>query len=317
MGNHKAGFRYALSMFEGEGIAKNRKTAQILASKEMGPLREAANNGDQGAIHALADAYSFGLGVPQDLEKAYLLYKSSKDELESQCSLGFCYFDGLGVEQDYQECVKWWSSSANAGYPHSCCDLGTCYLSGIGMEKDAKKAIYWFEKASDSNYSPGSSFLGKCYFFGIGVEKNLAKAVQYYHLSLQQDFERGCRSLQSEGFNLRKFLDEKVLFEDHQKVIMKRSDIEVINGCIYISRNITHIETKMLEDSSIGKIVVELDNPYYKSIDGCLYNHDGSALLLYPPLRPIGDYIMPNSLEVIKDMNFFRKLVAKTKQIEV
>lgn len=283
-GNIKATFRYALSLFEGEGIERNRDTAQELASQILEPLWNEAKKGDIKALQACADAYSFGLGVPQDLRRAFLLYLKAAEagDDESQCSLGFCYFDGLGTIQNLKECVRWWTASAEAGYPHSCCDLGTCYLSGFGIAENTEKAVYWFQKASTSNYSPGSSYLGKCHYYGIGVEKNLGKATEYYRLAIEQDYERGCRSILSEGFDLRTFLDRGSLEIVRKTEIHEKNDFEIVDGCVYINRNIVSIDTETFIDQKIRKILVELDNPTYKSIDGCLYDKSGSTLLFCP-----------------------------------
>ncbi len=213
-----------------------------------------------------------------------MLYKKAAEagDDESQCSLGFCYFDGRGTTQDLKESVRWWTASAKAGYPHSCCDLGVCYLYGFGIAKDENNAVYWFREASISNYSPGSSYLGKCHFYGFGAEKDAGKAVKYYHLALEQDYERGCRSILSEGFDLRTFLEKGILEVIDRTEICKREDFDIIDGCVYISRTIKSIETDAFKGQQIGKILVELDNPAYRSIDGCLYDKSGSTLLFRP-----------------------------------
>ena len=36
--------------------------------------------------------------------------------VDAQYILGFCYYNGKGVEQNYEEAVKWYRKSANQGY---------------------------------------------------------------------------------------------------------------------------------------------------------------------------------------------------------
>ena len=316
MGNIRGIFRHALSIFEGEGVPKNRDLAQKMARKVIPLLNAEADENKTKSIQTLADAYSFGLGVPQDLHRAYELYLEASilGDKEAQCSLGFCYFDGLGVEKNVNMGARWWTISASQGYPHACCDIGVCYLSGIGVKKDVAEAIRWFTEASESNYSPGSSFMGRCYYFGIGVKKNPVKAAEYYSLALMQDYDRGCRSILSDGLDLREFLDSKKLRENLRTSIHGSDDIDIVDGCVYLSRAVTSINTDVLADRCIRKIIVEPDNPNYRSIDGCLYDKAGATLLLYPRARPLKDYCQPESLKSIQDLGFFDELIALAKQ---
>lgn len=311
MGNIRGRFRHALSVFEGEGVAKDRNTAQKMASEIIPQLIAEAKENKIKSIQTLADAYSFGLGVPQDLHKAYELYleASIQGDMEAQCSLGFCYFDGLGVQKNVRMGSRWWIISALQGYPHACCDIGVCYLSGTGVEKDVGEAIRWFTEASDSNYSPGSSSLGRCYYYGIGVEKDISKAAEYYSLALKQDYDRGCRSILSDRLDLKEFLHSNTLKENNRTSVHGRDDIDIIDGCVYLSKYVTSIDTDVLADRCIRKIIVEPDNPQYRSIDGCLYDKPGATLLLYPRARPLRDYRPPESLRSVQDLGFFDEII--------
>ena len=46
----------------------------------------------------------------------------SKDS-EAQCSLGLCYFAGIGVRQDPEAAVGWFKKAADQGHAEAQCNL--------------------------------------------------------------------------------------------------------------------------------------------------------------------------------------------------
>ena len=44
-----------------------------------------------------------------------LLAKAEKGDAEAQYQLGCCYYEGDGVEQNYEQAVYWWTKSAEQG----------------------------------------------------------------------------------------------------------------------------------------------------------------------------------------------------------
>ncbi len=68
----------------------------------------------------------------------------------AQNNLGTCYLGGEGVEQNYEEAVRWYSLAAEQENAYAQCNLGNCYKDGKGVEQDKDKAIEWYRKASDN-----------------------------------------------------------------------------------------------------------------------------------------------------------------------
>ncbi|MBO4369113.1 MAG: sel1 repeat family protein, partial [Desulfovibrio sp.] len=54
----------------------------------------------------------------------------------AQVLVGRCFESGLGVEQDLETAVKWYSLAAEQGDPQGLLCLAYCYENGIGVEKD-------------------------------------------------------------------------------------------------------------------------------------------------------------------------------------
>ena len=56
---------------------------------------------------------------------------------------------------------------------------------------------------------------------------------------------------------------------------------------------------------SLKSITVAENNPYYCSIDGVLFNKDGSSLIVYPASKDVwGDYVIPESVKTIVQKAF-------------
>ncbi len=72
----------------------------------------------------------------------------------AQFNLGFHYYDGRAVAQDYAEAVKWWRLAAEQGYVEALHNLGRMYGTGQGVPQDYVEAHKWFDLAA-SRHRPG------------------------------------------------------------------------------------------------------------------------------------------------------------------
>lgn len=72
--------------------------------------------------------------------------------------LGFFYYQGEGVTQNFTESIKWFKKAANNGLCNSYGFLGACYIT----QKNYVEAINWFKKAID-NGDCCYADLGACY----------------------------------------------------------------------------------------------------------------------------------------------------------
>ena len=99
--------------------------------------------------------------------------------LEAQVNLGICYSQGMGVEQDYAEAVKWFKEAAEAGHPAGKMNLAISYFEGEGIEQDKEKAVALLIEASE--YMADAQYLlAQCYENGEGTALDLAKAKELY-----------------------------------------------------------------------------------------------------------------------------------------
>lgn len=74
---------------------------------------------------------------------------ATNNDVTAQYFLGRVYFDGIGVDQDYDEAAKYFRLAAEQGFAGAQNSLGWAYLHGMGLPPDAREAMKWFQKAAD------------------------------------------------------------------------------------------------------------------------------------------------------------------------
>ncbi|MDE6743040.1 MAG: sel1 repeat family protein [Lachnospiraceae bacterium] len=136
---------------------------------------------------ALGFLYYYGQGVEKDVERAKELWQSAieqgcvegylgtasvlLDEEEYEAALedyikasegterlfissamsnvGWMYFEGKGIEQDYEMALEWYEKAADLGNMYAMNNIGDMYCEGYGVEQDYETALEWYEKAAD------------------------------------------------------------------------------------------------------------------------------------------------------------------------
>ena len=69
-----------------------------------------------------------------------------------QFNLGVRYYHGQGVEQSYEEALKWYRMAADQGLAEAECALGDMYYRGTGVVQDYETALEWFTKAHEHGH---------------------------------------------------------------------------------------------------------------------------------------------------------------------
>ena len=301
-------FYYALACFEGNGVPKNRKYAHNLISKIYSRIRKQAlikNKADYLLI--LADMYSFGLYNKQDFKKAFVLYSRSAElgNIEAQCNLGYMYIVGQGVSIDKKLSSYWWKKSADLGFIHSMRDIGQNLLTGQGIEKNPKEACKYFKMASDANYSHGTADLAFCYLTGTGIKQSLNKAIDMFLLAYKQDKERTVRDLISFGIKITELIENRNLVIEESTAITELNQDNTFQNTLVINEKIETIDPNCFYHvTSLEKIFVEKDNPYFCFADNVLFNKDKTKLIRYPIGNTATSYTIPESVKKIGEHAF-------------
>lgn len=175
-------------------------------------------------VCALGNLFFYGKGVEQDYHKAFMCFVLASGE-ESCCNpdsaeicengvtndedeyvdtiqyyggllmQGFCYFEGLGVEQNYEIGFRLLLEAEDNVEDHvelawRC--IGIALLEGKGTEKNEKRAFEFFEFAAncgDIGDAVSQYYIGFCYENGRGVEKNVTAAKEWYQKAAAQGNE--------------------------------------------------------------------------------------------------------------------------------
>jgi TPR repeat protein len=138
----------------------------------IAPLALAQEDYDAGKRAYLAGDYAEALRIWQPLGESGNKF--------AQFSLGSLYFEGAGVEKNYEESAKWFRLAADQGYAPAQFNLGNAYKHGQGVEQDDLKAAEWWRKAAEQEFAPAQFNLGTQYYFGRGVPKDEETAIRWY-----------------------------------------------------------------------------------------------------------------------------------------
>lgn len=186
----------------------------------------AADNGSSSGFGGLAEAYRFGLGVPEDLARSaeYVRQGALLGNVSLRLQMGVYYREGWGVPQSFSEARRWLENAAGFGFPNALSALadlyrngqgvpqdhakaltyyrqaaagghtdamnsvGMAYMRGEGVERDLAQGIYWLSRASEQGNPYSAHHLGRAFRTGWGVEKDPRQAIAYYRLSAQRNF---------------------------------------------------------------------------------------------------------------------------------
>ena len=150
--------------------------------------KKAAEQGNARAQFNLGYCYENGMGVEQNYAEAVKWYRKATEQgqANAQLNLGYCYRNGMGVEQNYEEAVSWYRKAAAQGNAAAQFNLGVCYKNGEGVEQNYEEAVNWYRKAAEQGDADAQCNLGYCYRNGMGVKQNYEEAVNWYRKAAEQ-----------------------------------------------------------------------------------------------------------------------------------
>ena len=149
----------------------------------------------------------------------------SQESAERSFLLGFMYYAGLGVPQDYGRALSHFAKAADLGSAWAEHSIGLMYEAGKGVEKNLNTAIDWYGRASARGHVPATCALGLIYKFGPDGLRDQSQALKLFEqaasagscmaaLQLADSLERGLGSEPSESvardwyFRAAEFSDE-------------------------------------------------------------------------------------------------------------
>jgi len=128
-------------------------------------FEKAKESGSTDAISALGTMYYFGAGVELSTVDAveYYIEASDKNNSDGQMRYATMLLLGQGgLEKDTDKAREYYIKSARKGNPMSLFHLGYIYFEGIGVEPDYEKSYIYFSAASYINANDKiSKLMGK------------------------------------------------------------------------------------------------------------------------------------------------------------
>ena len=160
---------------------------KALPSALVGPLslRLAAANGDASAEFQVATRFADGKGVEQNFDEAIKWYTRSaaRGFALSQYRLGTFYERGLGVDKDAQRARVWYERAASQDNIKSMHNLAVLAASPTGGKPDYTTAARWFTEAAERGLADSQFNLAILYQNGLGVPQDDGMAYKWFNLA--------------------------------------------------------------------------------------------------------------------------------------
>jgi len=178
----------ARSIYRGSrGFSKDEAEARRILQEIEPQLREMGLNKQPDALGSLCRTLATIDPKGRGQEAFELAKKNAIDGKPSDWdTMGWLFYDGVGVTKDEKEAVKWYTKAAEQGEAVGQRLLGWCYANGAGIAKDEKEAVKWYAKSSEQGDADGQRLLGWCYANGNGVPKDEKEAVKWYTKAAEQ-----------------------------------------------------------------------------------------------------------------------------------
>lgn len=114
-------------------------------------FKKAADGNYYRALYNMGVCYENGEGVPQDSAKVH-----STKENQTMASFG----------EAVSQAMELFEKAASYGYYAALVTLGNCYMEGEGKEQNKEKAVELFREAADQGDPEGLFSLAGCYLHG-------------------------------------------------------------------------------------------------------------------------------------------------------
>ena len=146
-------------------------------SKAFHNCAVAADSGEPMALNNLGLCYENGIGVTQNLEKAFSLYSQAYSvSLDVETVTNFvrhstyradvivtnlarCFTDGIGTKQDVKKGIELFNKAVEMGNTAAMVVLGRLLWSGVAVEKDEQRGLELVKRAAALGNSDANLFL--------------------------------------------------------------------------------------------------------------------------------------------------------------
>ena len=178
-GNVDAQFWLGYAYDDGKGVEQDYEEALKWYRKAAAQGNAAAQN-----IIGLHKAAAQGNAIAQNIIGLHKAAAQGDDD--AQTSIGDLYYNGNGVEQDYEEAMKWYQKAAAQGNAIAQNRIGNLYYNGNGVKQDYEEALKWYRKAAAQGNAAAQFNIGYLYHHGQGVTVDYQEAMKWYKKAAAQ-----------------------------------------------------------------------------------------------------------------------------------
>jgi hypothetical protein len=186
----------------------------------------------------------------------YCMANKTAENSKIMYLLGYMYYLGKGVEQNYNKAIKYYKRSAEMGNSYALNCLGTMYCLGIGVERNYEESIKYYKKSAEMGNRYAMSNLGHAYIMGEGVEKNFEEAIKYYIMAIENGNEFAMDNLEyvvcdineseqtiAEKIKYYRLLDQCDKTKKYaQKIVIQPKACDIVRMCDIIERMSQRLE---------------------------------------------------------------------------
>jgi hypothetical protein len=134
-------------------------------------LQEKAQKGDPEAQYRLANAYYLARNPSEGAR--WLLKSAEQGHVRAQCDLGVMYQKGFGVDQSYEDCLKWYRMAANHGDALGQHNLGSLNAKGFRL-----KGVGFFDRTGFAFTKATQDFVEAYKWFSLAGARGLSRSLK-------------------------------------------------------------------------------------------------------------------------------------------
>jgi len=136
---------------------------------------------------ASADPFEDGISAFErgDYATALRIWRPlAEEDPRAAINLGVMYAEGLGVQKDAVEALRWLGPAALVGEPNAQMHLGVMLAEGIGgRTPNYEAAAAWYRAAAEQGYPHAQVLLAFAYSIGEGVPEDYVAAHMWVNLA--------------------------------------------------------------------------------------------------------------------------------------
>ena len=144
--------------------------------------------------------------------------KAEQGDAEAQYFLGWMYYKGQGVPQNYEEAAKWTRKAAEQGRAWA--------QYNLGVPQDYVEAAKWYRKAAEQGDAEAQHNLGVMYYNGEGVPQDFIESYAWVLLAKADGDKESLRELRE----LISSIEEDLTAEQRKKGQARAAELHRLYG---------------------------------------------------------------------------------------